>query len=229
MLTRDLELTESLRETATPFNGTVYVYANEYAAHRHTLMLYKQTLEELSRQLAGAEQQRNADVAAPLDMLLFCPRCHAQHIDKPDEAKGWSNPPHRTHACQACGHLWRQADVFTNGVEAIKTQGAKDGNPIPWQTCSYAQLVTWADYLRTGVLRHEPSTAANVVAEQIDKLVQGLPTPADYKSDRHRLHAAVKRAYQFNSQTTHDRFIDAIVSELMGEPLPALDAKEPSP
>lgn len=68
----------------------------------------------------------------PVDMLLFCPNCAAQHIDAPDErTQGWANPPHRSHLCHACGHIWRPSDVPTNGVATIKTKGEKDGRPQP--------------------------------------------------------------------------------------------------
>lgn len=73
----------------------------------------------------------------PIDMILNCPRCGMQHIDKPevewaDDASGftrspsWTNPPHRSHLCHGCGFIWRPADVPTNGVEAIKTKGKAD-------------------------------------------------------------------------------------------------------
>ena len=67
--------------------------------------------------------------AAPIDMILHCPKCHALHIDAPEErdalkefratAEPWTNPPHRTHLCQHCGHLWRPALVATNGVQSL--------------------------------------------------------------------------------------------------------------
>lgn len=104
------------------------------------------------------------DVEQPIDMILYCPKCHAQHIDLPQELcrktdptaflqnkhcwskKGhdgpcnlapshhldaleknlWKNPPHRSHLCQSCGHIWRPADVATNGVQEIKTKGKAD-------------------------------------------------------------------------------------------------------
>ena len=89
-----------------------------------------------------------------IDMVLRCPKCGTQHIDEDNreelrieaaelgvdregerelerwiEEREWSNPPHRSHLCQnrKCGHIWRPADVPTNGVAAIKTAGAKDG------------------------------------------------------------------------------------------------------
>lgn len=75
---------------------------------------------------------------APVDMMLHCPNCGLQHIDKPDDLplgmphlppNAWHNPPHRSHLCAGCGHIWRPADVPTNGVLAVKTKGQND-SPI---------------------------------------------------------------------------------------------------
>jgi hypothetical protein len=60
----------------------------------------------------------------PIDMLLFCPKCGAQHIDEPEG--DWDNPPHRSHLCHACRTIWRPADVPTNGVVAISSIGNAD-------------------------------------------------------------------------------------------------------
>lgn len=57
-----------------------------------------------------------------------------QHIDAPESLPfgnvprigDWHNPPHRSHLCAGCGHIWRPADVATNGVAAIKTKGKND-------------------------------------------------------------------------------------------------------
>jgi hypothetical protein len=83
-----------------------------------------------------------APVTQPIDMVLNCPACGLQHIDAPDPINGdfetdggtpeelaWDNPPHRSHLCRDCGHIWRPADVPTNGVAAIKTKGKAD-SPI---------------------------------------------------------------------------------------------------
>ncbi|KWI90146.1 hypothetical protein WM08_14900 [Burkholderia ubonensis] len=69
-------------------------------------------------------------------MLLFCPRCGAQHIDAPETklddqddrvpVTTWTNPPHRSHLCHACGTIWRPSDVPTNGVAALQTRGKAD-------------------------------------------------------------------------------------------------------
>lgn len=75
----------------------------------------------------------------PIDMVLHCTACGMQHIDRPDTPEdgadwkdpeiAWTNPPHRSHLCHGCGHIWRPADVHTNGVEAIRSRGVND-SPI---------------------------------------------------------------------------------------------------
>jgi hypothetical protein len=76
----------------------------------------------------------------PIPMVLHCPKCGLQHIDEPEPSKtanhytdylagispGWDNPPHRSHLCAGCGHIWRPADVATTGVTAIQTRGKAD-------------------------------------------------------------------------------------------------------
>jgi hypothetical protein len=63
----------------------------------------------------------------PIPMILFCPACGVQHIDEATET--WANPPHRSHKCQACDHIWRPADVETTGVVEITTMGKTDTKP----------------------------------------------------------------------------------------------------
>ena len=62
----------------------------------------------------------------PINMLLFCPACHRQHVDAPNDLMDWHNPPHRSHLCAYCNLVWRPADVCTNGVEATETRGKND-------------------------------------------------------------------------------------------------------
>lgn len=38
----------------------------------------------------------------------------------------WTNPPHKSHLCHACGTIWRPADVETVGVSHVQTLGEKD-------------------------------------------------------------------------------------------------------
>lgn len=80
---------------------------------------------------------------APIDMVLHCPACGKQHIDAreynsthvdpypsstggDDPALSWTNPPHKSHLCHGCGHIWRPADVPTNGVAVVQTKGKAD-------------------------------------------------------------------------------------------------------
>lgn len=95
-------------------------------------------------------------IEQPIDMLLFCPKCGVQHIDAPKPEKidafdsgadieyirkpAWENPPHRSHLCCACGCTWRPADVPTNGVASIATQGKAD----TWLAASSAAPVASA-------------------------------------------------------------------------------------
>jgi hypothetical protein len=71
--------------------------------------------------------------SAPIDMVLYCPKCGLQHID--EAHAGWSNPAHRSHLCRkesgGCGTVWRPADVATNGVRSIQTEGSAD----TWEPC----------------------------------------------------------------------------------------------
>ena len=87
---------------------------------------------------------------APIDMVLHCPACGIQHIDYREYTHGnygrkldWDNPPHRSHLCRGCGHIWRPADVPTNGVAAVKTNGKAD-SPIvgPAQAAEAREALT---------------------------------------------------------------------------------------
>lgn len=61
-------------------------------------------------------------VEAPRPMLLWCPApgCGARHIDKAE----FETQAHHTHACQACGMVWRPAIGLTVGVQFLP--GFKD-------------------------------------------------------------------------------------------------------
>lgn len=93
-------------------------------------------------QLAELKEQK------PIDMVLHCPACGTQHVDAPDErTPGWVNEPHRSHLCHNCWHIWRPADVPTNGVAAIKTKGKADSpvaataQPVHCQTCNDTGMI----------------------------------------------------------------------------------------
>lgn len=56
----------------------------------------------------------------PVPMLLFCPKCLQQHVDKVDHTShiDWSMRPHVTHLCEYCQHRWMPEDYETVGVSA---------------------------------------------------------------------------------------------------------------
>ena len=53
--------------------------------------------------------------AGPIPMLLTCPSCGERHVDE----GVFAEQPHRTHACQACGMVWRPSLVPTVGVRFL--------------------------------------------------------------------------------------------------------------
>lgn len=57
----------------------------------------------------------------PIPMILTCPMCGARHIDEGE----FATKVHHTHACQACGMVWRPAVVPTTGVQFLP--GYKNG------------------------------------------------------------------------------------------------------
>lgn len=52
---------------------------------------------------------------APTPMLLWCPECGTRHIDEGE----FATKPHRAHACQNCGMVWRPAIEATVGVRHL--------------------------------------------------------------------------------------------------------------
>lgn len=96
----------------------------------------------------------------PIPMILFCPRCQSQHIDRPNHRNDnnaphsidfqhpddyglacinyeteWTNPPHKSHLCAVCGCIWRPADVPTEGVVEIQTKGSRDNWEVEVPMC----------------------------------------------------------------------------------------------
>jgi hypothetical protein len=106
-------------------------------------------LREVGGPIARAVLAAAPPSPTPIDMVLFCPKCGVQHIDAPDHsilgfetAEGhelpsdWTNPPHRSHLCSECGHVWRPADVPTNGVAEITTKGKVDSPLVAFARCA---------------------------------------------------------------------------------------------
>ena len=94
---------------------------------------------------ASSHYSRNLGTRV-VDMILHCPACGFQHIDCADDEAGepsnkpmpprrltaepWGNPPHRSHLCHDCGHIWRPSDAHTNGVARIRSHGVNDSPPV---------------------------------------------------------------------------------------------------
>lgn len=81
-------------------------------------------LTESAAVVRGAEREivalraRLAEAVAPkgpIPMRLLCPVCGELHVDEGE----FATRAHHTHACQACGHVWRPAVVATVGVRFL--------------------------------------------------------------------------------------------------------------
>lgn len=89
----------------------------------------------------------------PIPMILHCPTCGMQHVDAPDPAASWENPPHRSHKCGRCATIWRPADVATVGVLNIATRGQADDKGYPrrevatalWASTKPFSWTAWSD------------------------------------------------------------------------------------
>jgi hypothetical protein len=105
---------------------------------------YEIFADKLLRAALATSAPLPVEAGEPIDMLLYCPNCGMQHIDAPDRLQDivhagsgtvvdqlWTNPPHKSHLCHGCGCIWRPADVPTNGVAELKTQGKADTWPVP--------------------------------------------------------------------------------------------------
>lgn len=74
-------------------------------------------------------RMRSVAPRQPIPMVLYCPNCGMQHIDKADPPH-WLNPPHRSHLCP-CGWQWRPSDTPTTGIAALGTVGERDSKGEP--------------------------------------------------------------------------------------------------
>ena len=71
--------------------------------------------DEILLALSYRKGQAAADATTPVPMRLTCPACTVLHIDEGE----FATKPHHTHACQACGNVWRPAIVPTVGVRFL--------------------------------------------------------------------------------------------------------------
>lgn len=94
---------------------------------------------DLIIQASALRSQIAEHLKTPLNILLPCPECGSHHVDAPEPENDWTNPPHKSHLCHACGTVWRPADVPTNGVARIQTRGDADTwsppEPVRCETC----------------------------------------------------------------------------------------------
>jgi len=83
------------------------------------------TREELAALFDMANRGVYANRDAIVPMLLWCPAhgCGERHIDVGE----FATKVHHTHACQACGFVWRPAIEPTVGVQFLP--GFKDEAP----------------------------------------------------------------------------------------------------
>ena len=114
-----------------------------------------------------------SETREPIPMMLFCPRCHEQHVDAPEPEKGWTNPPHATHTCQHCGTLWRPSNHNTTGVFHIGVLEPKHGARIAacWPSSAALEYQRPGDEiraeLRNGSVVYFGSAEAAVRIEQL--------------------------------------------------------------
>lgn len=71
---------------------------------------------------AGAEVE-----TVIIPSLLFCPKCHAKHVDEGE----WETRPHRTHLCLSCGNEWRVTVRGTQFINTIHAAGALPRKDAP--------------------------------------------------------------------------------------------------
>ena len=57
----------------------------------------------------------------PVPMVLICPNCGKNHVDRGRWAK---ERVHRSHLCEHCGHVWKPFEFATVGVEAVDADPA---------------------------------------------------------------------------------------------------------
>lgn len=123
--------------------------------------------------------------AEPVDMLLWCPNCFEQHVDeaKPDVCEtcgveenalheedagcghftAWLNPPHKSHRCNFCNHVWRPSDSPTNGVLKLETQGKADGFAKPSAFASRKDFDEAVEYATKGKAEPPPSDLKSIL------------------------------------------------------------------
>jgi len=139
---------------------------------------YAESKEREIKSLLQRNEELERQLAQPIDMLLFCPVCGLQHVDAADErTPGWTNPPHKSHLCHGCGHIWRPSDRPTNGVVATKTHGERDGTPGPlfvYKRCKELERQLAQEQYAFNMLQHDYCEAQRVASTSTNQLSQNL-------------------------------------------------------
>jgi len=183
--------------------------------------------------------------AQPIDMVLHCPACGLQHIDAPDTEPSahsdgresmWDNPPHRSHLCGRCGHIWRPADMATNGVAAIKTKGKADSpaaspapvtqpEPAHWIVPDFGFLFPSRDAARRYLENIGSTASPTPLAPVAQPRDDGMPASADERHLRRLLarRVALPGAYYDDGEAQGQEH--GISIDFMREPVADIDAK----
>lgn len=103
----------------------------------------------------------------PIAMVLFCPNCGLQHIDEP--CGEWANPPHRSHLCHGCGHIWRPCDRPTTGVAGVGSRGERDGPVISTMTVPARAAARLREKLNTPQLANFSEAVISEAAHQRER------------------------------------------------------------
>lgn len=111
-------------------NGMIVAMADKIKELEQKAEADAKLIKTLVAQRNAAWCKSESTVITPIQMVLYCPNCGHQHLDQPNHAIGWLNPPHKSHLCEFCKFVWRPADIETTGVIKTQTMG-KDDSGIP--------------------------------------------------------------------------------------------------
>jgi hypothetical protein len=166
-----------------------------------------------------ASEAEVAGLRAPIPMLMYCPRCGVQHVDKPSDDGSWTNPPHYTHTCQSCGARWRWCDSHpTTGVGSISDPGRDVVDPAPHAqrdriaaleaelASAKAEANGFREYIDSGVCSNE--AVVTEVAEATQRLRADL---ARVTAERDEQTADATAAHRLLNERTREA--DALVTE----------------
>lgn len=167
-LLEEMEKSELSPDSPVTWSGYVAGMIGEYIGEPIDSPKVKAIAGIIERRLPIRIRALQPDAPKPVDMVLYCPKCHTQHIDADNsdeirieaaergythgtrdwehfiEKNEWTNPPHKSHLCHGCGHIWRPSDTPTNGVKA--TASGKDADTVPvFEASEFLVEAEWPD------------------------------------------------------------------------------------